>query len=319
MSKSFKIVISVLLIAALLSACSSNRKETDRENLVNEQVEELYQRAKRAMDNGNYFFALDYYRVLEANFPYGRITEQAKLDMIYALDKSNQREEAVEAAENFIQLYPTHANVDYAYYMKGVATFEKKSNRIDSYIKGGTNQVRDPKPLRDAEAALLELVQRFPNSSYAEDAKQRIVYLRNRLADRELKIAMHYYQDRTYVATVNRCKHIIYQYETSPAVEGALLLMEQAYLEMGLDKLAASTRSILEVNFPEHKGGNATKSRKKGLFSRFFRSDSADTEFKLPEYRDEARISADSTDEKPGFFKRILGRWGDSDEAPAPE
>jgi len=318
MSISFRTIFCKIIIAALLSSCSSSRKKPPSDDLANEQIEEIYQRAKRALDNGNYFFALDYYRALEANFPYGQVTEQAKLDMIFALDKSNQIEEAIEAADNFIQLYPTHANVDYAYYMKGVASFQKKANKIDQYIKGGTDQVRDPKPLRDAEAAFLELIQRFPDSKYVDDAQQRIVFLRNVLADRELQIAKHYYESRTYVATVNRCKYIIYQYETSPAVEGALLLMEQTYREMGLQKLATSTRSVLEMNFPKYKnGGRASDKRNGNFISRIFSTKSNDkTGFELPDYRGENRVSSSQGDEKPGLIKRLFRGWG-KDEAPS--
>ena len=118
-----------------MSSCSSSRKKPPSDDLANEQIEEIYQRAKRALDNGNYFFALDYYRALEANFPYGQVTEQAKLDMIFALDKSNQIEEAIEAADNFIQLYPTHANVDYAYYMKGSRVFKRKRTKLTNTSK----------------------------------------------------------------------------------------------------------------------------------------------------------------------------------------
>ncbi len=317
MSKIFNTLLFITLITSLLSSCAS-RKTDNSEDFANEQVEELYQRAKRAMNNGNYFIALDYYRALEANFPYGQVTEQAKLDMIYALDKTNQVEEAVEAADNFIQLYPTHSNVDYAYYMKGVASFEKKSSRLDSFIKGGKSEVRDPKPLRDSQEAFRELIQRFPDSKYSADAEHRIVYLRNRLAERELEVAKHYYNSRTFVAAVNRCKNIIYQYETSPAVEGALLLMEQAYREMGLLKLAASTRQVLEVNFPEYKDTDTSRANKqRGLFGRLFGSNSDNhSEFEMPEFSGETRISEDQANEKPSLFKRIFGWWG-NDEAPS--
>ena len=302
-----------LICVSLISGCSNRKKELD-DDLVNQQVEMLYDRAKRSLDNGNYFIALDYYRLLEANFPYGVVTEQAKLDIIYCLDKTNQVEEAIEAADNFIELYPTHENVDYAYYMKGVASFEKKSGRIDAFIKGTDHRVRDPKPLRDSEAAFLELIQRFPDSKYADDARQRVVFLRNRLAERELEVAKFYYQNRTYVAAVNRCKNIIYQYETSPAVEGALLLMEQAYLEMGLRDLAASTREVLVLNFPRHANGNGASGRKKGgFFSGLFGSKDRETkEFALPKFQgDSAEQAGPEKTEKPGLFKRIFGWWGD--------
>lgn len=246
-------ITTVILLVILVSACSGKKKGGIDEDLAQQQVEELYSRAKKALDNGNYAFAINYYRALEANYPYGEFTEQAKLDMLFAFDKTGQIEKAVAAADDFIKLYPTHKNVDYAYYMKGVASFEKKTGKIDKYIKGGKKSVRDPKPYRDSEEAFKELVKRYPNSKYTEDAQQRLVFIRNSLAKRELAIAQFYFDNETYVAAVNRCKTIIYKYETSPSIEGALILMEKTYIEMGLDELASSTRDVLVMNFPDNK------------------------------------------------------------------
>lgn len=256
----------ILGMAAMVFGCASNKSGPSDEELALQQVEELYAKAKLALDRGNYNFAIQNYQILEANFPYGEYTEQAKLDMIFAFDKTGQVEKAVEAADNFIKLYPTHKNVDYAYYMKGVASFEKKQSAIDRFIKGGEESVRDPKPYRDSQKAFEELIKRYPNSIYAEDAKQRIVFIRNSLAERELAIAQFYFDNQTYVATVNRCKNIIYAYETTPAVEGALKLMEKAYVEMGLDDLAASTHQVLLTNFPNNQKEPFKK--EKGFFSR---------------------------------------------------
>jgi outer membrane protein assembly factor BamD len=257
------LVLTALLVA--VSGCSSKKKT--QENLAQQQVEELYGRGKQAMNAGNYNFAIDYYRALEANYPYGEYTEQAKLDMIFAFDKSGKVEEAIEAAENFIKLYPTHKNVDYAYYMKGVASFDKKQGRIDKFMKGDKEAIRDPQPLRDSLAAFNDLITRYPNSIYTEDAKLRVVYIRNQLAERELAVAQFYFDSKTYVATVNRCKNIIYLYETSPSVEGALVLMEKAYLEMGLEDLAKSTHEVLVENFPDYKNKNFKK-KKESFFGR---------------------------------------------------
>lgn len=267
-SPSFGVRVIVLLCAAaVLAGCNNNRKIDKGADFEQQQVEELYNRAKASLDRGNYSFAIQYYQALEASYPYGPYTEQAKLDMIYAFDKTQQIEQAVEAADNFIALYPTHQHVDYAYFMKGVASFEKKEGRIDKFIKGGKDVIRDPKPYRDAEAAFKELIKRFPGSKYAEDAKQRIVFIRNALARRELSVAQFYFDNETYLAAVNRCKTIIYQYETSPAVEGALVLMEKAYLEMGLNDLAASTHQVLLENFPDNQK-EPFKAKKKGFFNR---------------------------------------------------
>lgn len=258
-------LILLLLASALISGCSPKRKSNGIDpNLANQQVQELYTKAKRALDAGNYSFAIEYYRALEAAFPFGEYTEQAKLDMIFAFDKTQQIEKAIEASDNFISLYPTHKNVDYAYYMKGVASFEKKTGRVDRFIKGSNGSVRDPKPLNDSMQAFDELLKRYPDSIYADDAKQRIVYLRNALAERELAVAQFYYDNETYVAAVNRCKHIVYRYETSPAVEGALKLMEKAYVEMGLNDLAKSTHAILLENFPNN--DKSVYKKKRGFF-----------------------------------------------------
>ena len=260
-----KKIIILLSFMSLLGACAS--KKENIENLAQQQVEQLYNKGKKALDAGNYTFAIRYYQALQSNYPYGEYTEQAKLDMIFAYDKSGQIEEAIEAADNFIKLYPTHPNVDYAYYMKGVTNFEKKQSKLDKFIKGGKRALRDPKPYRDSEKALSELINRYPNSIYADDAKQRIIFIHNALAERELAIAQYYFDTKTYVATVNRCKNIIYRYETSPSVEDALVLMEKAYLEMGLNDLARTTHSVLIENFPNYQT-EPFKVKKKSFFSR---------------------------------------------------
>lgn len=265
-SFAFKRLVLLICLAAITAGCASKKKGGIDDNLAQQQAEELYTKAKKALDRGNYSFAIDYYRALEANYPYGELTEQAKLDMLFAFDKTNQIDKAVEAADNFIKLYPTHKNVDYAYYMKGVASFEKKTGRIDKFIKGSYKAVRDPKPYRDSESAFKELIKRYPNSVYTKDARQRLVFIRNALAERELEIAQFYFDNDTYVAAVNRCKTIVYKYETSPAVEGALELMEKAYVEMGLTSLAVSTRQVLAENFPNNK--NKAYKKKKGFFAK---------------------------------------------------
>lgn len=254
-----------ILLAAVISGCAG--KKTTQDNLAQQQVEELYNKGKSSMNSGNYQFAIQYFQALESNYPYGEYTEQAKLDMIFAYDKSGQKDKAIAAADNFIKLYPTHANVDYAYYMKGVASFEKKKSAVDSFMRGGKTAIRDPQPYRDSEEAFDELIKRYPQSIYTKDAKQRIVFIRNTLADRELAVAKYYFDAETYVAAVNRCKFIIYTYERSPAVEGALVLMEKAYLEMGLTDLAKSTHAVLIENFPSYQD-KKFKAKKKGFFSK---------------------------------------------------
>jgi len=250
--KSIKSLVVLLVVAVFVSGCSSSKKRfKNNEELARQQVDQLYSKGKKALDRGNYSFAVQYYQALQASYPYGMHTEQAKLDMIFAFDKLGQIDKAVDMAENFISLYPTHKNVDYAYYMKGVANFEKKASRLDRFISGGNKAIRDPQPYRNSEEAFDELLKRYPQSKYAGDAKQRMVYIHNALAERELAIAQFYYDTNVYVAALNRAKTVVYQYETSPSVEGALALMERSYVEMGMTDLAASTHEVLMSNFPD--------------------------------------------------------------------
>lgn len=261
------------ITSIVLTACSTT-DETDPDLLAQKQAQELYSKAKESLNQGNYSFAIDYYRALEASYPFGPLTEQGKLDLVYAYDKTGQRQNAVDAADNFIKLYPAHPNIDYAYYMKGVANFTKKESNMDSFIKGNRagNQVRNIKTLTDSLDSFNELIKRYPNSTYAQDAKQRIVYLRNELAKKELSIANYYFEDGAYVATVNRAKNVVYKYETTPAVEDALILLEKTYLKMGMTDLAQSTRAILVKNFPDYAQAE-TADDKPGFFGRLFRRD----------------------------------------------
>jgi len=269
-SKKVVLVLATILVSSVISGCASKQKkqnvlsQEEQVELLQQKIEDFYAKAKKNLDRGNYVQAVEQYTALQRVFPFGDITEQSKLDTIFAHDKLQNREQAVRMAEGFIALHPTHPNVDYAYYMKGVAMFEKKKGRMAKLLNGADfdKVARDPQAYRESLTSFEELVKRYPESKYTGDAKQRIVFIRNKLAERELDIAHFYFENETYLAAVNRCKTVIYQYETSPAVEGALVLMEKAYNKMGLDELADSTNEMLLLNFPGHEKENYTSERK---------------------------------------------------------
>jgi len=266
--------IVLLVVAALfISGCASKKKkdilsQEEQIELLQQKVEEFYAKGKKNLNKGNYTKAVEQFTVLQRIFPFGDFTEQSKLETIFALDKLQEREAAVKVANDFISLYPTHPNVDYAYYMKGVSMFEKKSGRMAKFLNGGNrNVIRDPQGLRDSQASFEELVKRYPESKYTPDAQQRLVFIANKLAKRELDIAQFYFDNDTYLAAVNRCKTVIYQYENTPSVEGALVLMEKSYARMGLNELAESTHEMLMTNFPDNKEVFAS-AKKKSFLSR---------------------------------------------------
>lgn len=262
-------IVYLLAATLIISGCSSFGGK--KEKTSDQKVEQMYERAKSALQKGNYPTAIQRYRALETTYPFGPYTEQGRPDLIFAYDKNNQADEALEVADNFIKLYPTHKNIDYAYYMRGVVKFEKQVSKLDRFLRGSKQDSRDPKPLRDSYDAFAELIKRFPESPYVEDAQQRMVYLNDALAKRELQVASFYFNTGAYVAVINRCKTIIQVYDTAPTVEQALILMVKTYNKMGMQQLARSTQAVLEANFSTAEDyAQTTKKQRKSIFKRLF-------------------------------------------------
>ncbi|HEX7045492.1 MAG TPA: outer membrane protein assembly factor BamD [Burkholderiales bacterium] len=214
--------------------------------------EEYYQAARRYMSESNWPEAIRMFEQLEARYPYGRYTEQAQLEIAYVHWKDEEPALALAAADRFIRLHPTHPNVDYAYYLKGIINFRGEKSLIHALF-GFEDEMwdRDPKSARESYNAFRELVERFPNSRYAKDAADRMRYLIDAQARYEVSVARFYLERGAYVAAVNRCKYALENYPNAPAVEDALGIQAKAYKLMGLTKLADDTARVLRLNFPE--------------------------------------------------------------------
>jgi len=156
---------------------------------------------------------------------------------------------AIAEASRFIQMHPVHANVDYAYYLKGLAGFKPERGLL-SAITGNDPSAHDTGPIRDAFDAYRELVTRFPNSTYAPDASKRLVEIVNVLAMHDVQIARYYHARGAHVAALNRAKQVLETYQTSSAVEHALAVMIKAYKEMGLAELGHDAERVLRLNYP---------------------------------------------------------------------
>lgn len=239
----FTLLCAVLLF---LAGCAG----LDKDPTKDWSVERFYTEAKTALKEGNYTTAIKHFETLEARYPYGPYAEQAQLEVAYAYYKDQEMASAIAAADRFIRMHPTHAHVDYAYYLKGLANFNDQPNAFERFFTNQDLSVRDPRGMRDAYDAFHELVQRFPNSRYAEDSRNRMVYLVNFLAKSEINVARFYYSHRAYVATVNRTKYVIERYQRTPSVEDALGLQAMAYQKMGMESLKTDTLRVLEKNFP---------------------------------------------------------------------
>jgi len=236
-----------LYTLTILSGCSGD-PITD-----NWPVEVLYQEAKDALDVGDYETAIKYYEILEARYPFGKYAQQAQLDIIYAYYKYEEPESALVAADRFIKLYPRHQNVDYVYYLKGLINFELDQGMLDRFLPLDHSQ-RDPTASKRAFQEFAELIRRFPNSRYSQDARQRMIHLRNQLAQHELHVAKFYMKRSAYLAAANRAQTVVQAYPRTPAVPEALVIMAKAYKIIALNDLSDNALKVLKLNYPDHKG-----------------------------------------------------------------
>jgi outer membrane protein assembly factor BamD len=235
----------VLLIAIGLSGCGFFGKEFDRTEGWS--AAELYNEAARELDGANYQRAIELYQKLETRYPFGRYAMQGQLDVAYAHYKADQPEEAIAAADRFIKLYPQNPYVDYAYYLKGIVNYNRSVGFIDRFIPTDQSQ-RDPGSALDAFEDFAELVRRFPDSRYAEDARQRMLYLRSNLARNEVNVAEYYMKRGAYLAAANRAQYVIERFQRTSAVEDALEVLIEAYERLGKEQLATDARRVLELN-----------------------------------------------------------------------
>lgn len=240
---------AALLAAALsLAGCGSTSEPPDE--TAGWSAQRLYGEARDAMTARDWPKAIKYLQKLEARYPYGRFAQQAQLEVAYAHWKENERALAIAAAERFIKLYPNHVNVDYAWYLKGLINFHD-SEMVMGWLFTPDMSDRDPKGAREAFASLKELVTRFPQSKYAEDAKLRMRYLVNSLASFEVHVARYYMKRGAYVAAANRAQYAITTYPQAPAIEEAVVILVRAYDALGLTDLRDGAERVMRANFPD--------------------------------------------------------------------
>ena len=242
----------VLLGAFLLAGCGTFKFGEEIDETRDWSVSKLYSEARNELMGRNYANAIKLYEKLEARYPYGRYAQQAQLEVAYAHFKESEPALCIAAAERFIKLHPNHPNVDYAYYLKGLANFNDDLG-IMYLISRQDLTERDPKAARDAFEAFKDLVQRFPESKYSEDAKARMAYLVNALASHEVHVARYYLNRGAYVAAANRAQAALLTYPQAPANEEGLLIMVKAYDAMGLNDLRNDAERVMKTNFPDSK------------------------------------------------------------------
>lgn len=242
---------SLALILLLLVAGCGLFPET-KDETKGWSAQKLYTEAKNEMGDGNYSQAIKYFETLEARYPYGRYAQQSQLEVAYAYFKDNEPISAIAACDRFIKLHPNHPNVDYAYYLKGLANFNEDLGLLGTIADQDLSE-RDPKAAKESFEAFKELTTRFPDSKYAPDSVARMKYLVNMLASHEVHVARYYARRGAHVAAVNRAQVALQQYPQAPATEEALAIMVKSYDALGLSELRDDARRILVKNYPDSK------------------------------------------------------------------
>jgi outer membrane protein assembly factor BamD len=239
---------AALMLAVMVAGC--NLLPEVKDETAGWSPEKLYATANDEMKSGNYTRAVRLYETLEARYPYGRFAQQAMLESAYSNYRAGESAAAVASAERFIRTYPNHPNVDYAYFLKGLVHFREDQGLL-GYVYELDLSERDPKAMKDSFNAFRELAEKFPDSRYAEDARQRMRYLSNALGMYEVHVARYYYNRGAYLAAANRAQASLLSYPRTPSNEDALDLLVRSYEKLGLGQLAEDSRRILKSTFPE--------------------------------------------------------------------
>jgi outer membrane protein assembly factor BamD len=243
------LIMAMLMLMLGLGGCSGWRSTEEQVETLG--VAEVYDLGRSAMENGNYDRATRIYKRLVARFPFGEFTEQAQLDLAFVQSKLGDADEATASVNRFIKTYPTHPRADYAFYLRGLIGMEQQNTLVDRLVPEDRG-THDQSINKQAFLDFSEMLKRFPESSYAGDARARMVVLRATLAEHEMGVARYYLRRGAFVGAINRAKVVVENYQETEASYDALAIMIEGYKQLGQDKLAMDTEAVLKLNKPEH-------------------------------------------------------------------
>ncbi|MDP9142543.1 MAG: outer membrane protein assembly factor BamD [Pseudomonadota bacterium] len=248
-------IVAVAALAALIAACSSNPDRLSPENPFKPdqyttreqrlQASELYRLARESLESSDFATAVQRYGQLILRYPFTDYAVQGQVERIYALYRNFQPDEALSQADRFMRDYPRSENTAYVQYIKGLVNFGRDAGISESL--GFDTSRRDPSNLRRSFDDFSLLIQRFPQSPYVADARNRMIYLRNRLAQHELTVVEYYFRRGAFVAASKRAEQVVAQYPGSPATIQALAMLEQSYTALDLIPQATDARKLREA------------------------------------------------------------------------
>ncbi len=242
--KRARVLLLVILGTTLVGCAGNDEQRTEIQNIT-----KAYEKAQMSIANGNYTRGIQIFEAIQARYPFSDLSRQIQLELMYAYYKSGKIEQAVDAADTFMRENPIHPRVDYALYIKGLSYFDDDPGILERLFRKDTSK-RPPKEIELAYTSLRRLVERFPSSEYAPDAEQRMLYIKNRLAEYENHVANYYLRRGAYVAALSRAKAALEQFNGAKGNAQSLQIMAAAYDNLGMTELAEDARKVLAANFP---------------------------------------------------------------------
>jgi len=239
------LIRTLLLLTAMtiLHGCAG----ADKDETASMSDKELYNEAQTAIDAAEFKTAVKHLESLEARYPFDPYAKQAQLDIAYAYYKFDELDKADSAANRFIRLHPRSEHLDYVYYLKGLINFTRGAGLLDAWVPREPHR-HDPAVMEHALNDFSTLIRRYPDSPYAGDAYQRLIFLRNQMARKEIDIAEFYIRRGTWLSSAKRAKAVIMRYPESIWVKRALEIIKQSYDHLGLKQLAADTQRVIDAN-----------------------------------------------------------------------
>ena len=241
--------VGLLGLLALLTACSSPPKDDPSSQAS---LDKLYVEAKEELSSGAYERAIKLLERIEGRAAGTLLAQQAMLEMAWAQHRSGEKAQALATLDRFIKLHPSSAGIDYALYLKGLVNFNEDLGLFGRFAGQDVSE-RDQQASRDALQTFKELTEKYPTSRYAEDARKRIDFITNMLAQYEVHVARYYFVRGAYVAAASRAQTAFTEYQYAPAAEEALFILAQSYDQMQLKQMRDDTLRVLKKNFPNSK------------------------------------------------------------------
>ncbi|MEL1265975.1 outer membrane protein assembly factor BamD [Pseudoxanthomonas putridarboris] len=248
---SARIVALMLAIAVTGTGTGCGKIFKKKEAPENQPVEVMYEEAHQSMMNGNWDRGRLRFRQLIAQYPYGPYTEQALMETAYAEYKSGKLDDAVSTVDRFIRTYPTHRNIPYMYYLRGLANSNRDTVFLQKVWRLDASR-RDLATPMQGYSDLNIVAERYPNSRYAADARLRMVALRDQFALHELDTAIYYLRRHAWVSAASRARYLLETYPQSAYQYDAVAVLAEAYTRLDNQALAADARRVLELNDPRH-------------------------------------------------------------------